>query len=222
MNVYGVTPGNRVLMVGAGNIGLIVSYQLIQAGVEIAAVVEAASRIGGYWVHAAKIRRLGVPVLLQHSIKKALGTDAVTGAIIHELDDKFSPTGKETQIDCDVICLAVGLSPTTEVLSHAGCDMQYVPQLCGYVPKRDKTLRTSHPDFWAAGDASGIEEASAAMVEGRIAGLNAANSLGLPVDMGKQDEYEARLSALRAGEVGAKIREGIEKVLITDCKGGKI
>jgi sarcosine oxidase subunit alpha len=90
--------------------------------------------------------------------------------------------------------------------------MQYVPQLCGYVPKRDRTLRTSHPDFWVAGDASGIEEASAAMVEGRIAGLCAANSLGLPVDMNMLDEYESRLSALRAGEVGAKIREGISCV----------
>jgi sarcosine oxidase subunit alpha len=215
MNVYGVTPGNRVLMVGAGNIGLIVSYQLIQAGVEITAIVEAASRVGGYWVHAAKIRRLGVPIMLQHSIKKALGTDVVIGAIIHELDDKFSPIGKEAQIDCDVICLAVGLSPTTEILSQAGCIMKYVPQLCGYVPKRDRFLRASHPDFWVAGDASGIEEASAAMVEGRIAGLCASNSLGLTVDMNKLDEYEARLTALRAGEASAKIREGINNVF---CK----
>jgi sarcosine oxidase subunit alpha len=213
MNVYGVAPGNRVLMVGAGNIGLIVSYQLMQAGVEVAAIVEAASRIGGYWVHAAKIRRLGIPIMLRHSIKNALGTDVVTGAIIHELDDKFSPTGKETQIDCDVICLAVGLSPTTEILSQAGCDMRYVPQLCGFVPKRDRKLRTSNPNFWIAGDASGIEEASAAMVEGRIAGLCAADSLSLPVNMNKLDEYEARLAALRAGEVGAKIRNGIENVL---------
>jgi sarcosine oxidase subunit alpha len=53
------------------------------------------------------------------------------------------------------------------------------------------------------------------MVEGRIAGLCAANSLGLPTDMNKLSEYEARLSALRAGEVGAKIREGIESVF---CK----
>ena len=50
MNVYGVAPGESVFMVGAGNIGLIVSYQLMQAGVGVAAVVEAAPRVGGYWV----------------------------------------------------------------------------------------------------------------------------------------------------------------------------
>ena len=213
MNVYGVTPGKRVFMMGAGNIGLIVSYQLLQAGAEVVGVCCRRPFVGGYWVHAAKIRRLGVPVMTQHTIKRALGTDVVTGVIVYQLDDKMSPTGKEVQIDCDVICLAVGLNPTTEILSQAGCAMQYVTQLCGYVPKRDGMLRTSHPDFWVAGDAAGIEEASSAMVEGRIAGLCAAGSLGLPVNMNKLQDYEARLAALRAGEVGANIRQGIECVL---------
>ncbi|MDR1651956.1 MAG: NAD(P)/FAD-dependent oxidoreductase [Synergistaceae bacterium] len=213
MNLYGVRPGNRALMIGAGNIGLIVSYQLMQAGVEVAAVAEAMPKVGGYWVHAAKIRRLGVPILLRHSIKEALGERAVEGAVIAELDDKFAPTGAEKRIECDIICLAVGLSPTTEILSHAGCRMSYVPQLCGFAPLRDRTMRTSNPSFWCAGDASGIEEASAAMIEGRIAGLCAARSLGFDADMEKLDEYWSRLDHLRAGEAGEKIRAGIAKVL---------
>ena len=77
MNVYGVVPGKKVVMVGAGNIGLIVSYQLRQAGVEIAAIVEAMPKIGGYWVHAAKIRRLGIPILLRHTIVEALGDKVI-------------------------------------------------------------------------------------------------------------------------------------------------
>lgn len=71
-------------MVGAGNIGLIVSYQLMQAGVEIAAVIEAMPKVGGYWVHAAKIRRLGIPILLRHTIIEALGDTTVTGVVISE------------------------------------------------------------------------------------------------------------------------------------------
>ncbi|MDR1884901.1 MAG: NAD(P)/FAD-dependent oxidoreductase [Synergistaceae bacterium] len=212
MNVYGVTPGRDVLMIGAGNIGLIVSYQLMQAGVRVVSVVEASSRIGGYWVHAAKIRRLGVPILLGHSIKEALGRDVVEGAVIMELDEKFAPTGAEFRVDCDVICLAVGLTPTNEILSQAGCRMRYVPQLCGFVAERDRTMRTSNPAFWSAGDATGIEEASAAMVEGRIAGLCAARSLGFPARMEKFDEYWARLDRLRGGEVGGRIRAGISAV----------
>ena len=214
MNVYGVAPGKRVLMVGAGNIGLIVSYQLMQAGVEVAAVVEAAPRVGGYWVHAAKIRRMGVPILLRHSIKRAVGDRIVTGAFITELNERFEPVGEEKYMDCDTICIAVGLSPTTELLSQAGCEMMYVPQLCGLVARRDPFMRTSNPDFFTAGDASGIEEASAAMVEGRIAGLSAAAALGYPFEDKKLDDYRRRLGALRAGEAGAKICQGLECVVV--------
>ena len=214
MNVYGVVPGKRVVMVGAGNIGLIVSYQLKQAGVEVAAVVEAMPKIGGYWVHAAKIRRLGIPILLRHTVVEAVGDKILEGAVIQELDDKFQLIGEPEKIECDIICMAVGLTPTTELFWQAGCKMQYVPQLCGYVPYRDKSMRTSNPDIWVAGDASGIEEASAAMVEGRVAGHSAAKALGLPVDDGKFDEYWTRLHHLRAGEVGEKITAGINQVLV--------
>ena len=214
MNLYGVVPGKKVVMVGAGNIGLIVSYQLMQAGVEIAAVIEAMPKVGGYWVHAAKIRRLGIPILLRHTIIEALGDTTVTGVVISEIDDKFHPINEPVKIDCDVICMAVGLTPTTEMFWMAGADMRYVPQLCGYVPFRDKTMRTSNPDLWVAGDAAGIEEASAAMVEGRIAGLSAAKALGYPVDDRKFHEFWARLEHLRAGEVGTKILSGISQVMV--------
>lgn len=219
MNVYGVVPGKKVLMVGAGNIGLIVSYQLIQAGVEVTAVVEAMDKIGGYWVHAAKIRRLGVPILLRHTITEACGDKVIDGAYIQELNDKFQRIGEPEHIDCDVICMAVGLNPTTELFWQAGCKMLYVPQLCGHVPYRDKNMRTSNPDIWVAGDASGIEEASAAMVEGRIAGHSAALALGKNVRSENFDEYWKRLEHLRAGEVGEKIRGGICRVLNAGWEG---
>ncbi|MDR1916250.1 MAG: NAD(P)/FAD-dependent oxidoreductase [Synergistaceae bacterium] len=209
MNVYGVVPGKRVLMIGAGNIGLIVSYQLMQAGVEVAAILEAMPRIGGYWVHAAKVRRLGVPILLRHSIKRAIGETVVTGAEIYELDDKFNQVGETEVVECDTICLAVGLTPTNELLWQAGCRMKYIPFLCGHVPLRDKCMRTSNEDIWMAGDVSGIEEASAAMIEGRIAGLGAAKALGFNIQDEMFGEYWVRLKNLRAGEVGEKIRAGV-------------
>ncbi len=212
MNVYGVVPGKKVLMVGAGNIGLIVSYQLMQAGVEIAGIVEAMEKVGGYWVHAAKIRRLGVPIYLRHTIKEAIGDKIVEGAVIQEIDDRFQPVGKEIKIDADVICMAVGLTPTCELLWQAGCEMVFVPQLCGHVAQRDLFMRTSHNDIWVAGDASGIEEASAAMVEGRIAGVGVSRALGrgeASEHSRRLDEFQRRLADLRGGEVGQKICQGI-------------
>lgn len=212
MNVYGVKPGDRVLMVGAGNIGLIVSYQLLQAGVEVVGIVEAMDKVGGYWVHAAKVRRLGVPIYLRHTIVEALGEEYVTGAVIQEIDERFQPVGEGKTLDVDIICMAVGLTPTCELLWQAGCEMAFVPELCGYVAQRDRNMRTSHPDIWVAGDAAGIEEASSAMVEGRIAGVNVAKALGhgSSSDHEKRlSEYRRRLDALRGGEVGEKIRQGL-------------
>lgn len=212
MNVYGVKPGDRVLMVGAGNIGLIVSYQLLQAGVEVAGIVEALDKVGGYWVHAAKVRRLGVPIYLRHTVVEALGEQYVTGAVIQEIDERFQPVGEGKALDVDIICMAVGLTPTCELLWQAGCEMIFVPELCGYVAQRDKNMRTSHPDIWVAGDAAGIEEASSAMVEGRIAGVNVAKSLGHGSSAEHEKrlaEYRRRLDDLRGGEVGEKICKGI-------------
>lgn len=217
MNSYGVKPGNRVLMVGAGNIGLIVSYQLLQAGVNVVGIVEAQDRVGGYWVHAAKVRRLGVPIYLRHTVTEALGEREVNGALLQEIDQDFRPINEPQRIDCDVICLAVGLSPNVELLWQAGCDMTYIPQLCGYVAKRDKSMRTSCPHIWVAGDCAGIEEASSAMVEGRLAGLAAAQSLGrISAEEYAQryDHYWNRLTDLRAGEVGEKICMGIMQAMV--------
>ncbi|HZK29454.1 MAG TPA: FAD-dependent oxidoreductase, partial [Clostridia bacterium] len=135
MNVYGVRPGKRVLMIGAGNIGLIVSYQLLQAGVEVAAIVEGLPTIGGYLVHASKIRRAGVPILTSHTIVRADGSHCVESALIAKVDRSWNIVpGTIHKIDCDVICVSVGLSPLAELLWQAGCDMPYIKELGGHVP----------------------------------------------------------------------------------------
>jgi len=212
MNVYGVLPGARVLMIGAGNIGLIVSYQLLQAGVKVVAILEASPHIGGYLVHAAKVRRAGVPILTSHTIKEAYGERAVEGAVICELDEKWQVRpGSEKKVEVDVICLAVGLSPLTDLLWQADCRMLHVAELGGHVAWRDANLCTSQPYIYIAGDVAGVEEASSAMVEGELAGLAAVKELGLASPAVEQGLSQARaeLRALRSGPVGDKIRTGL-------------
>ncbi len=208
MNVNGVLPGKRTLMVGAGNIGLIVSYQILQAGGEVVAVVEAQPRVGGYAVHAAKIRRMGVPLLLSHSIKSVGGRGRVENAVLVALEDLREVPGSEFGVEVDAVCLAVGLSPLAELFSLANCRTEYVAALGGWVPWHDENMRTSHPDIYVAGDAGGIEEASSAMVGGRIAGHAAAAELTAADESGPLREFRERLAALRAGPFGRKAREG--------------
>jgi sarcosine oxidase subunit alpha len=212
MNLHGVQPAKKVLMVGAGNIGLIVSYQLMQAGVEVAAIVEAAPNIGGYLVHAAKIRRAGVPIMTGYTVKEAFGKESVEGAVIWELDEKWQPKpGTEKTIECDTICLATGLSPLSDLLWQAGCEMVFSPALGGWVAWRDENLATSQDWIYVAGDVAEVEEASSAMVEGKLAGLSAAKSLGAAGDIDDRiANVRGQLDSLRAGPVGAKIRSGIQ------------
>jgi Thioredoxin reductase len=203
MNIHKVQPGNKILMLGSGNVGLVVSYQLLQAGCEVVALADAAPKIGGYGVHAAKLARCGVPFYLSHTIVKAEGQESVTGVTIAEVDEKWQIIeGTEKHFDVDTICLAVGLSPMSQLLKMAGCEMQENPQKGGLVPVCDEYGQTSIQGIFVAGDVSGIEEASSAMIEGRIAGIAAAYELGF-IDKGEMEEKTAELSrallALRQG-----------------------
>ena len=93
--------------------------------------------------------------------------------------------------------------------------MSYVPELGGYTPIRDDSYETTRPGVYVAGDACGIEEASSAMIEGTIAGLSAARSLGHVSGDFQQRLGNARveLDVLRQGPTGAKVRQGISKLM---------
>ena len=211
INVHRVLPGKRVLMIGSGNVGLIVSYQLLQAGAEVAALIEAGPVIGGYAVHAAKIRRAGVPIYVSHTVQRASGTDKVEQAEIVQLDRQWQPVpGTEKLLDVDTICLAVGLTPLSELANMLNCESTFIPALGGHIPKHDANLETTVPGVYVAGDISGIEEASSAMEEGRLAGVASAEALGLyPPEKAQALEQEIwdRLNALRTGSFGQKRRE---------------
>jgi sarcosine oxidase subunit alpha len=213
MNVYGVKPGERVIMVGAGNVGLIVSYQLLQAGINVDRVVEATPNIGGYHVHAAKLRRCGVPIQTSHSIKEVYGNGKVEGVVVVKLDANWQPIkGSEEKVKCDTVCLAVGLTPSIRLLSQIGVDLEFIPEAGGYVALHDDSMQTNVKGVYVAGDSSGIEEASTAMIEGKIAGLSAATLLGHKKNEKLLKRYINELDKLRAGPFGEKPRIAKEKI----------
>ncbi len=206
INIHRVLPGEKVLMVGSGNVGLIVSYQLIQAGARVVAIVEAAPKIGGYGVHAAKLSRAGVPFYTRHTIKKLTGTEQIESAIVAALDQEgsFIPES-EIYFDVDTVCISVGLSPLTELLWICGCDFIFIPEVGGHVPKHDLNMQTNIQGLYVAGDVTGIEEASSAMEEGRLAGIACAEKLGLICPEKaflKKQEIWKRLKQLRDGPFG--------------------
>ncbi len=107
--------------------------------------------------------------------------------------------------------------------------MVFVPQLGGFVPVRDKQFRITE-DAYVAGDCSGIEEATTAVLEGRLAGLHASISLGYSNESvyHKIDEYEHALQEDRMSSFSTAVRtaleaipvENIEEVMVSNVRSG--
>lgn len=217
ININRVTPGERVLMIGSGNVGLVVSYQLLQAGAQVVGIVEALPKVNGYMVHANKVVRAGVPIYTSHTIQCAQGNDQVERAVIVEIGSDFQEIpGTEKVLDVDTICLAVGLNPSVELARLAGCQLIYLPKMGGHLPVHDDRMRTTVPGVFVAGDVSGIEEASTAMEEGRLAGIGMARELGLLSEgdyLRRQSEIQKRIQELRSGPHG-QVRQASKEEII--------
>ena len=172
-----VRSSERVLIVGGGNVGLIAGYHAIQAGIEVAALIEALPQLGGYKVHADKLKRLGVPLLTGHTIVSADGQDHVSSATVAALDGNWRVIdGSHKTYAVDTVLMAVGLAEVNEFHLKA---------------------KQWGMDVFNAGDAQEIAEASAAMFTGKIAGYEIARSLGLEVGE-IPGEWEAKAQILKS------------------------
>ena len=163
-----IKSSEKVLIVGGGNVGLIAGYHAIQAGIEVVALIEALPQVGGYKVHADKLKRLGVPILTGHTVVAATGQDKVEAVTIARLDQdwKVVPDTYKTYA-VDTVLIAVGLAEVNEF----------------YLKARQWGM-----DVFCAGDAQEIAEASAAMFTGKIEGLKIAQSLGQMVSVSSMFE----------------------------------
>ncbi|MFO7886112.1 MAG: FAD-dependent oxidoreductase [Desulfobacteraceae bacterium] len=153
-----IKASEKVFIVGGGNVGIIAGYHAIQAGIEVVAVIEGMAEVGGYKVHADKLKRLGVPIFTSHTVLSANGTDRVESVTIAGLDNSWHPVpGTEKTFEVDTLLIAVGLSEVNEFYHKA---------------------KQWGMDVYCAGDAREIAEASAAIFAGKIEGLKIAKSLG--------------------------------------------
>lgn len=112
--------GKKILTVGAGNIGYLTSYQLMQAGAEVKAIIEAMPQEGGFPVQANRVRRLGIPIILNHLLIKAIPNEdrtGIIGAVVAESKDfKPVPGTEKTIMGIDAINICTGLVPDDQLL----------------------------------------------------------------------------------------------------------
>jgi NADPH-dependent 2,4-dienoyl-CoA reductase/sulfur reductase-like enzyme/Fe-S-cluster-containing hydrogenase component 2/bacterioferritin-associated ferredoxin len=157
-----IKSSQKILIVGGGNVGLIAGYHAIQAGIYIVALIEAMPQVGGYKVHAEKLKRLGVPIHTSHTVICADGKDKVESVTIARLDENWKVIeATHKTFEVDTILIAVGLAEVNEF----------------YLKARQWGM-----DAFCAGDAQEIAEASAAIFAGKIEGHKIALSLGLDIE----------------------------------------
>ncbi len=151
MNMEFTLLGKTILTVGAGNIGYLTSYQLMQAGARVKAIIEALPREGGFPVQANRVRRLGIPVITSHILLKAIPNDdhtGITGAVVAECENFKPIPGTEKVIDgIDAINICTGLVPDDQLLI--------------------KGMEIFGRRVYGAGDAIRIGEGTSAVVRGR-------------------------------------------------------
>ena len=163
MNAEFTLLGKNILTVGAGNIGYLTSYQLMQAGAKVKAILEAMPHEGGFPVQANRIRRLGIPIYTSHMLLKAipdLDRTGITGAVVCECENFKPIPGTEKVIDgIDVINICTGLIPDNQLLTKG----QYTfGKRCAGV-----------------GDAVRIGEGTTAVLRGKQAAYEIAQELGV-------------------------------------------
>ncbi|RGK77687.1 FAD-dependent oxidoreductase [Parabacteroides sp. 20_3] len=162
MNAEFTLLGKNILTVGAGNIGYLTSYQLMQAGAKVKAILEAMPHEGGFPVQANRIRRLGIPIYTSHMLLKAIPNQdrtGITGAVVCECENFKPIPGTEKVIDgIDVINICTGLIPDNQLLTKG----QYTfGKRCAGV-----------------GDAVRIGEGTTAVLRGKQAAYEIAQELG--------------------------------------------
>jgi len=155
INVEGRMPGRRAVIIGSGDIGLIMARRLVLSGAEVAAVVEIQPYPSGLPRNIAQcLDDFSIPLYLSHATTRIIGRDRVSGVEIAPIENGAPDAGRAFVIDCDTVLLSVGLVPETELPAKAGVSLHSVTG----GPEVDADLMTNLPGVFAAGNVLQIHD----------------------------------------------------------------
>ncbi len=128
INIEGYMPGKSVVILGSGDIGLIMARRLTLEGAKVHAVCEIMPYSGGLSRNIEQcLNDFGIPLLLSHTVTEIHGKERLTGVTVSKVDEHRVPIkGTEIYFDCDTLLLSVGLIPENELTEKAGVVMDRV------------------------------------------------------------------------------------------------
>lgn len=152
INMEGYIPGKKAVILGSGDIGLIMARRMTLEGIEVKGVYEVMPSPGGLTRNIVQcLDDYGIPLHLSTTVVRTYGKQRLEGITVAKVDENRKPIpGTEEYIDCDLLVLAVGLIPENELSKQAGVEMD--PKTKG--PVVDNTFMTSIPGVFACGNVS--------------------------------------------------------------------
>lgn len=128
INIDGYVPGKEAVILGSGDIGLIMARRLTLEGVNVKAVYELMSYSSGLKRNIVQcLDDYGIPLYLNHTVVNIHGKNRIEGVTVAEVDDKKQPIqGTEKFVPCDLLVLSVGLIPENELSKSAGVQLNRV------------------------------------------------------------------------------------------------
>lgn len=180
VNLEGVMPGKRAVILGSGDIGLIMARRMTLQGAKVLACVEIMPYSSGLNRNIVQcLDDYDIPLLLSHTVVGIHGRERLTGVTIAQVDAQRRPIpGTEQELDCDTLLLSVGLIPENELSVGAG--VRLCAQTAG--PEVDDALQTSVPGIFACGNVLHVHDlvdhvSSEAARAGRMAAAYASGEL---------------------------------------------
>ncbi len=190
-----IIPAHQFVVAGSGPLLLPLACNLIEAGAEVCAVVDATpwrlyaknafslffnagfEKLGQGLGYLKKIRRQHVLFYRSHIVTEFVDNNGVKNARLCKVDDEWRPVpGTEINLETDILAVGYGLIPEIELSRQCGCEHYFDPD-CGHWRVRlSDNLETTVPGIFVAGDGVEIKGYSAAIDQGRLAALNACST----------------------------------------------
>ncbi len=156
VNIKGYMPGKKIVILGSGDIGLIMARRMTLEGAEVKAVCEIMEDSGGLTRNIVQcLRDFDIPLMLRHTVVEIHGKKRVEGVTVARVDENLKPVpGTEEYIECDTLMLSVGLIPENELSKKAGVEID--PKTRG--PVVDENRQTKISGIFACGNVVKVHE----------------------------------------------------------------
>jgi NADPH-dependent 2,4-dienoyl-CoA reductase/sulfur reductase-like enzyme len=193
VNVEGYIPGKKIVILGSGDVGMIMARRLTLEGASVEAVVEILPYIGGLIRNEVQcVHDFDIPLFLEHTITEIIGLKRIEAVTIARVDQNQEPiAGTERTIECDTLLTSVGLIPENELSLKAGIALD--PITGG--PFVSDTMETSIAGIFAGGNVVHVNDlVDSVTSESEVAGVGAADYA-----LGKASADRRQIS-LKAGD----------------------